>query len=566
MKILTCTLAVCIVLATLPSQAQRETTDRAESSAAFGEFELEPFIFTEISLPYRQSQYFRPGYNSLEAGSEILKGYKLVLSEVTIMRYVLESGWRPYLRIYVDEGMTQAIGGTYWPEDVFTLPAGAYYLVFSDDNYHFWNGGDHFLEYIIHLERLEFVAAPLTFGLIDIPFLDTPIDFTPWSGTINVADGQYLRGFSFNLSEDATLHFYGYNEALDHGPNMYISDREFDSSLENSQSYYLGIDGISLDFKAGVYFVGLGDEGFFWARGAYFATWLSVSVESDKPIVEMPTGPDFSEIVGTTASADHIEAEIGAMIYELRARLLALEITATVDNDDAMRIVNNNPLAWTFSEDMTHARFEYPAGLPESYVLSDNYLPAQVEILYSAQRPRFIVHPQGNEYEQGKPAAALSATATTDDGGTLTYVWYSSPTDSNEGGAQVGVGETYTPPVTTIGTAYYYVAVTNSNANATGAKTVSVASNTAAVTVTASSTINSACEGFDANPLRAWTHGGRLRVTGLAPGETMSVYTSTGALVYQTVVISEEAELPIAAQGIIIVRQGNKTVRVSSQQ
>jgi len=63
--------------------------------------------------------------------------------------------------------------------------------------------------------------------------------------------------------------------------------------------------------------------------------------------------------------------------------------------------------------------------------------------------------------------------------------------------------------------------------------------------------------------LRAWTRNGLLHVTGLSTGEAFSVYTAVGSLVYHSIATSEEADIPLNAQGIYIVRQGNKTIRVA---
>ena len=64
------------------------------------------------------------------------------------------------------------------------------------------------------------------------------------------------------------------------------------------------------------------------------------------------------------------------------------------------------------------------------------------------------------------------------------------------------------------------------------------------------------------NPLRAWVCNGNLHVTGLIAGETLSVFTAMGTLVYQNIVSSDEAEIPLKVQGVYILRAGDKTVKV----
>ena len=65
-----------------------------------------------------------------------------------------------------------------------------------------------------------------------------------------------------------------------------------------------------------------------------------------------------------------------------------------------------------------------------------------------------------------------------------------------------------------------------------------------------------------ANPLKAWMRNGLLHVIGLTAGEPLSVYTATGALVYQNIVSSDEADIPLAVQGVYIVKQGEHTMKV----
>ena len=68
----------------------------------------------------------------------------------------------------------------------------------------------------------------------------------------------------------------------------------------------------------------------------------------------------------------------------------------------------------------------------------------------------------------------LSVTATVDDGGTLTYQWYSSTTGSGAGKAIEGATQTvYSVDTATLGTAYYYVEVTNTTGPGNATKKLS---------------------------------------------------------------------------------------------
>ncbi|MDR2638653.1 MAG: hypothetical protein LBC09_02300, partial [Helicobacteraceae bacterium] len=108
----------------------------------------------------------------------------------------------------------------------------------------------------------------------------------------------------------------------------------------------------------------------------------------------------------------------------------------------------------------------------------------------NAQAPVITSQPKSANYifGSGDPVAPLTVSATSPDGGTLSYQWYFNDTDSNSGGTAISGGATaasYTPPTDTIGTIYYYVIVTNTNNSVNGNKTESVASNTARIEVAA---------------------------------------------------------------------------------
>ena len=97
--------------------------------------------------------------------------------------------------------------------------------------------------------------------------------------------------------------------------------------------------------------------------------------------------------------------------------------------------------------------------------------------------PTISTQPVGADYTMIDTAEALSVTATNnDDGGTLSYQWYSDTDSDAIGGTAItdATGTTYTPPIDVIGTVYYYCVVTNSK---TGFDSRSIASSAARVTI-----------------------------------------------------------------------------------
>lgn len=81
----------------------------------------------------------------------------------------------------------------------------------------------------------------------------------------------------------------------------------------------------------------------------------------------------------------------------------------------------------------------------------------------SAAAPIISTQPQDASYTVGDSATALTVTASVADEGSLSYQWYCNTTNSNSGGTLIN-GETtntYTPPVDSKGTTWYYCVVTN---------------------------------------------------------------------------------------------------------
>jgi len=69
----------------------------------------------------------------------------------------------------------------------------------------------------------------------------------------------------------------------------------------------------------------------------------------------------------------------------------------------------------------------------------------------------------------------------------------------------------------------------------------------------------------EAKPLRAWVNNGILHITGHTIGKHLSVYTITGVLIYQNIVISDEVHIPLRSQGVYIVHQDYNAIRVVYQ-
>ncbi|MDR1007746.1 MAG: hypothetical protein LBL65_04180 [Campylobacteraceae bacterium] len=103
----------------------------------------------------------------------------------------------------------------------------------------------------------------------------------------------------------------------------------------------------------------------------------------------------------------------------------------------------------------------------------------------NASMPVIEIQPANAVYVQGDTAIPLEIIVSVDDGGVITYQWYSNGINSNENGSIIS-GETsssYTPPTSVAGTTYYYAVVTNTNDNAKKEKKAFVVSDVVSITV-----------------------------------------------------------------------------------
>jgi len=105
------------------------------------------------------------------------------------------------------------------------------------------------------------------------------------------------------------------------------------------------------------------------------------------------------------------------------------------------------------------------------------YAKITIQQATSAQIPKINVQPQDGVYQYGQTINPLSITAAVDDGGTLSYQWYSAT--SSEGAGIVihnAKGTTYQPVLNGIGDYYFYVVVTNTNNDMPDTKTAQITS------------------------------------------------------------------------------------------
>ncbi|MCP1137267.1 SBBP repeat-containing protein [Paenibacillus polysaccharolyticus] len=118
---------------------------------------------------------------------------------------------------------------------------------------------------------------------------------------------------------------------------------------------------------------------------------------------------------------------------------------------------------------------------------TSNIAAVNVNALTNAASPSIGTHPAGATVNKGDSTPNLSVATSVNDGGTLSYQWYSNSVNSTIGGNAIAgaTSTTYAAPTTSTGTTYYYVVVTNTNNGVSGTKTATATSNIAAVNVNA---------------------------------------------------------------------------------
>ncbi|MCL2260352.1 MAG: putative Ig domain-containing protein [Fibromonadales bacterium] len=273
----------------------------------------EPEVITlnQANPTFSSALYFHQDFNSsINGNGSIEKVFRLELDvedDVQIMYYGCGQQTCSWLSIYRNADLEDKVYEMHPWSDIYTLSAGTYYLVFTDNYYAYDNDYEDYASTFVNLG----ITTALTFQPIEIPHLTERLDFTPSTAVRSLHE--YLKAFTFELEEDATVYFHG--DFSNWGPNVYIKqDSEFDSSLE-------GVNGdIWIDCSWGgyddegrdiidycytssplvantPYYIAFGDADYStYNDGHYYSTYIYISTSDEKSDVEIPP---FTEIVYT---------------------------------------------------------------------------------------------------------------------------------------------------------------------------------------------------------------------------------------------------------------------------
>ncbi|WP_217591905.1 DUF4073 domain-containing protein [Cohnella sp. GbtcB17] len=234
--------------------------------------------------------------------------------------------------------------------------------------------------------------------------------------------------------------------------------------------------------------------------------------------------------------------------------------TVTVDDESA---VSGNAVSVTLDEDgLTVIPVDVTAAngtATKRYTITVNETAA-----IHAETPSIGTQPSGATVNVGATKPILTVAATKSDAGTLSYQWYSSTTNSNDGGTIIPgeTGDSFEAPTTSAGTTYYYVVVTNTNNSATGNKTATAKSNAVAVTVNAPSD-NADLSNLTVSPGTLTFAAGTKDYTVTVPYGTASIdVTPTVADSGATVTVHGESTTSGSARTITLESDGSTLINV----
>jgi uncharacterized repeat protein (TIGR02543 family) len=320
-------------------------------------------------------------------------------------------------------------------------------------------------------------------------------EFLGWAEDSNAKTAGYQHGDELMLTESLTLYAVWRHipvERITDAPTKAISgiDLELHGDVEPSNASNQAIVWTLLDDG------GTGAT----INGSIFTAAIPGDASVLATIADgLGDGEDYTQIIAIKVSqADALAPEI--LIQPLGGSYLlgttpsALSVVAAVSDEgelscqwhksDSQSNTGGIPL-----EGETNSSFTPPADMVGTFyyyaVITNNNRSAPGEkvssiaseaamiVVYApedAQAPIFTMHPESAIYNVGETAAALRASASVTDGGSLSWQWFASASPETEGAREIAnaTSDTYTPPTDAAGTTCYFVVVTNTNPEATG--------------------------------------------------------------------------------------------------
>jgi hypothetical protein len=353
--------------------------------------------------------------------------------------------------------------------------------------------------------------------------------FVTSSGYKDTQEGYYNYSYKFSATLNANTDYYFllFNRLVTQGTVTTTSTAGTcytETAIPNGMSYtYVAIDNVdskiklvsaTADFRtltAGAYTI----YGLPYSYGSSSSSFVGKTLAEIKTSDAItPSSTSLSMTVNSktvTAQAPTISTQPSSANYGQGATATALSVTATASDSGTLSYqwysntsnANTGGTAIDGASTSTYTPLTTTIGTFYYYVVVTNtktydgntttatttssVAKVVVAAIVNAVAPTIKTQPTSTKttYSQGDTPSAITVSATSGDGGTLSYQWYSNSTNSTSGGTSINgaTSSSYSPSTATIGTTYYYVIIKNTNNSVTGTKTASITSETVAVTV-----------------------------------------------------------------------------------
>jgi hypothetical protein len=267
-------------------------------------------------------------------------------------------------------------------------------------------------------------------------------------------------------------------------------------NVARANGTFINITPISTTFTANLTLADLTlPNGYVWADDTI--TLFAGDAQVFIAIYTDPSG-NFTQAGGEiTVNVAKAEIDMSGVVFN--------GITVTYDGNEHSVFVSNLPNGVTVASYVGNARTEVGTHtVTVNFALENttNFsVPAPMTAtitIVAIQGPSINSQTQGSTITQSLFSYTLSVSATSPDGGTLSFQWFSNTTASNTGGLEIvgATGSTFSASRNVVGTFYYYVVVTNTN-SANGASE-SITSDV--ITLTISSLNINRDDGNDSSP------------------------------------------------------------------
>lgn len=385
------------------------------------------FSWETMTLPFTSNLHFDPSFNvradTVISGEDTiisyLKGFILNVPENDTVNLNYLSGyntlfdWYSPVNIYTDDTLYNQISGL-WQGDHTELTEGTYYLVFSDDNYYYYNSvyyscpvnlidnvviNENISDILSLQELLDDPNITEVDYTTDLPFSEQKIlqvDFTPivlgqndpefrWEDNLFFAQAYKLT----NMQVDDTVnihiggdqvdsYLYVYKKDANGIDYLFVNsndDSEIDLAFPNgwNDSYLEFVSAEACDYYivATTYSEYNSDMN---GRGISTTIWNGTI--DDEPEI---TDPILGTLVSTTASETTIHfnlEESNVTDLDRKFSLLSLTVTGTLSDNNSL-LVDNTPYTWSINTYDASYIFA-----PSYFILDVNYNPAVVEFTY----------------------------------------------------------------------------------------------------------------------------------------------------------------------------------------